>query len=95
MCHQSLITSVSPVPNQRFAEPRLVGYARVSTDDQDLSLQIDALTKQSIPTTAIFMDKLSERKPTAPASQSASPRSTAATSWWCGDWTVWDGRCGT
>ena len=42
--------------------PRLIGYARVSTDDQDLSLQIDALTKQGIPTTAIFMDKLSGAK---------------------------------
>jgi DNA invertase Pin-like site-specific DNA recombinase len=39
--------------------PRLIGYARVSTDDQDLSLQIDALTKHGIPATAIFMDKLS------------------------------------
>ena len=34
-------------------------YARVSTDDQDLSLQIDALTKHGIPKTYIFMDKLS------------------------------------
>jgi DNA invertase Pin-like site-specific DNA recombinase len=40
-------------------EPRLIGYARVSTDDQDLSLQIDALTMQGIPKPAIFMDKLS------------------------------------
>lgn len=38
---------------------RLIGYARVSTDDQDLSLQIDALTKQGIPKSQIFMDKLS------------------------------------
>ena len=30
---------VAPVPNGR-----LVGYARVSTDDQDLTLQIDSLT---------------------------------------------------
>lgn len=35
------------------------GYARVSTDDQDLSLQIDALTKNGIPEPRIFMDKLS------------------------------------
>ncbi len=43
-----------------LAEPRLVGYARVSTDDQDLSLQIDALTKHGIPKSYIFMNKLSE-----------------------------------
>lgn len=39
--------------------PRLVGYARVSTDDQDLSLQIDALGQHGIPKTAIFLDKVS------------------------------------
>jgi DNA invertase Pin-like site-specific DNA recombinase len=35
------------------------GYARVSTDDQDLSLQIDALTKADIPKSQIFKDKMS------------------------------------
>jgi len=45
---------------------RQVGYARVSTDDQDLSLQIDAITKQGIPTTAIFMDKVSGAKTERP-----------------------------
>ena len=38
---------------------RTIGYARVSTDDQDLSLQIDALTKHGIPKSQIFTDKLS------------------------------------
>ena len=47
-------------------EPRLVGYARVSTDDQDLSLQIDALMRQGIPKTAVFMDKLSGAKTERP-----------------------------
>ena len=47
-------------------EPRLVGYARVSTDDQDLSLQIDALTKQGIPPSSIFMDKISGAKTERP-----------------------------
>ncbi len=40
-------------------EVRFVGYARVSTDDQNLSLQIDALTKHGIPRSNIFMDKIS------------------------------------
>ncbi|MFH1924185.1 MAG: recombinase family protein [Planctomycetota bacterium] len=46
--------------------PRQVGYARVSTDDQDLSLQIDALTKQGIPAASIFMDKVSGAKTERP-----------------------------
>lgn len=37
---------------------RLLGYARVSTDDQDLSLQIDALEKHGISRTLLFTDKL-------------------------------------
>ena len=45
---------------------RLVGYARVSTDDQDLSLQIDALTKHGIPKSLIFSDKLSGAKSDRP-----------------------------
>ncbi|OHB81294.1 MAG: invertase, partial [Planctomycetes bacterium RBG_16_64_12] len=46
--------------------PRLLGYARVSTDDQHLRLQIDALTKQGIPTASIFMDKVSGAKTERP-----------------------------
>ncbi len=57
---------MSPVLNQQSTGPRLVGYARVSTDDQDLSLQVDALTKQGIPKSAIFMDKLSGAKTERP-----------------------------
>ena len=45
---------------------RCVGYARVSTDDQNLSLQIDALTKHGIPRSNIFMDKLSGAKTERP-----------------------------
>ena len=49
-----------------LVEPRLIGYARVSTDDQDLSLQVDALTRQGILPPAIFMDKLSGAKTERP-----------------------------
>ena len=35
------------------------GYVRVSTDDQDLTLQLDALTCHGIPPSRIFKDKLS------------------------------------
>ena len=41
---------------------RLVGYARVSTDDQNLTLQTDALTRHGIGKSDIFMDKLSGAK---------------------------------
>ena len=44
----------------------LFGYARVSTDDQNLSLQIDALTMQGIPKQHIFMDKVSGVKTERP-----------------------------
>lgn len=37
----------------------LVGYARVSTDDQNLDLQIDALTKYGVPRENIHEDKAS------------------------------------
>ena len=41
---------------------RLVGYAGVSTDDQDLSLQTDVLTHHGIPKSLILSDKLSGAK---------------------------------
>ena len=45
---------------------RSLGYARVSTDDQDLSRQIDALTKHGISRSNIFVDKLSGAKAKRP-----------------------------
>ena len=41
---------------------RSFGYARVSTDDQNLDLQLDALTRHGIPASHIFKDKLSGAK---------------------------------
>lgn len=40
-------------------DTRLIGYARVSTDDQDLSLQIAALTRYGVPDHAIYREHAS------------------------------------
>ena len=49
------------------AQPiRVVGYARVSTDDQNLTLQLDALTRHGIAKSDIFTDKLSGAKAERP-----------------------------
>jgi DNA invertase Pin-like site-specific DNA recombinase len=45
---------------------RLVGYARVSTDDQDLSLQTDSLTGLGIERENIFTEKISGAKTDRP-----------------------------
>ena len=45
---------------------KLVGYARVSTQDQDLKLQIDALLKSGCDKSYIFSDKISGSKTERP-----------------------------
>ena len=51
------------LPNHAHPQPEiLVGYARVSTDDQDLTLQLDALTRHGIGESHIFTDKRSGAK---------------------------------
>jgi DNA invertase Pin-like site-specific DNA recombinase len=45
---------------------RLVGYARVSTDDQDVSLQIDSLTGLDINRDDIFTEKVWRAKTERP-----------------------------
>ena len=45
---------------------RTVGYARVSTDDQNLSLQLDALAQQGVTKEFTFTDKLSGAKDDRP-----------------------------
>ena len=45
---------------------RLYGYARVSTDDQDLSLQLDALLKHGVPAGRMYPDKMSGAKSDRP-----------------------------
>ena len=42
--------------------PTLMGYQRVSTDDQNLALQQDALVKAGVEPSRIYEDKLSGAK---------------------------------
>lgn len=55
-------TPAEPLPPSR---PR-IGYARVSTDDQNLDLQLDALLISGIPLTDIYQEKLSGSKANRP-----------------------------
>lgn len=45
---------------------RVIGYARVSTDSQDLDLQIDALRKHGVADDLLFTDKVSGAKTERP-----------------------------
>ncbi len=47
-------------------EPRMIGYARVSTNDQELNLQVDALKAQGVTKEHLFFDKMSGAKEDRP-----------------------------
>lgn len=53
------INKITPSDKPNPVDVLWHGYARVSTDDQDLRMQIDALTKAGVDPDRIYQDKLS------------------------------------
>jgi len=47
-------------------DPRMIGYARVSTNDQEIHLQVDALKAQGVKEEHLFFDKMSGAKEDRP-----------------------------
>lgn len=67
----------------------LIGYARVSTQDQNLDLQKEALTKAGCQ--KIFVDKVSGSREERPVSKKPSKYSVMETRLLYGNWTAWAG----
>jgi predicted site-specific integrase-resolvase len=67
-----------------------IGYARVSTRDQNLDLQLDALNQAGCD--RIYQDTISGTESRRPGLDQALESICAMeTRWWCGSWIVWAG----
>jgi Resolvase, N terminal domain len=70
----------------------LIGYARVSTADQDFGLQLAALRRAGCPDERIFRDTASGARQPGRAWRRAYRRWPPATPWWSGVWIDSGGR---
>ncbi len=64
----------------------LVGYARVSTQEQDLALQLDAL--KTVGCTKVFEERLRARSANGRLSKRPSSTCARATPWWSGSFSI-------
>jgi Resolvase, N terminal domain len=72
------------------SKPMLIGYARVSTVDQNFALQRDTLTEAGC--AKIFTEQMSGAVTDRPALHARSNSRAAATRSSCGSSTAWRGR---
>ena len=71
----------------------LVGHARCSTDQQDLTAQRDALLNLGIQTERIYVDHgLTGTNRERPELREPSLPAAPAIPWWCPSSTFWPGR---
>ena len=80
---------------RKMSDGRTIGYARGSTDDQDLSLQLDALEQQGIPKSLICTCKLSGAKADRPGLEKCLDMLQLGTRWPSGASIVLVARCVT
>lgn len=71
---------------------KLIGYARVSIGEQDLSLQLDALQQAGCDTAAIFVDKSSGAKTERPGLAACLKALQPGIPCWYGAWIGWGGQ---
>lgn len=57
-------TITNPIPQE--PEPYLLGYARVSTEEQNLDMQLQALRRAGVEDSNMFVEKVSTRKAKRP-----------------------------
>ncbi len=66
-CAENSRATAAHIEEAAASIPRLIGYARVSTSDQELRLQLDAIEREGIPPDHIYQEKTSANSKHRPA----------------------------